>query len=332
MTAWGAARRLTAWTRGFGAGGPADRPVSPTRVLGGVAAGLLLLVNLGGVAVQIHLIVIGHHIDFTGYQAVTTALLHDGNIYSANAQGWIFYRWSPLAAYLLLPVVAMGLGIWRLLHFLMLLALRDWRLILLAAVSWPFWADVEQGSVLTLCFVAAVLALRGSRASGALYLVLCLLIPRPLMAPVAVWLLWQHPGWRLPFVAAAAAQLGVLAAIGELGVWVRVLVGSSSEMTSGANMGPSALFGEWWIVLGLPLAAWLTYRGRLGLASLAASPYWLLYYLLFGLLEFVRPAVPNDARGSSASARTSGAWRWLRRRRGVPGTAQVGSQPAEGRV
>ncbi len=273
-----------------------------TRVALGIAVGLIVLVDLAGVAVQIHLMITGHRNDFSGYQTVTAALLHGGDLYAADARGWIFYRWSPLAAYALLPVVAMGFWAWRLLHFVMLLALRDWGLIALVAVSWPFWADVEQGSVMTLCFVAAVLALRGSRAGGATYLVLCLLIPRPLMAPVALWLLWRYPRWRLPFVAAAALQVGILAAMGELGPWVRVLVGSSSEMTSGANMGPSALIGDWWIVLGLPLAVWLTLRGRLGLASLAASPYWLLYYLLFALLEFVRPVVPNDAPGSAASA------------------------------
>lgn len=43
-----------------------------------------------------------------------------------------------------------------------------------------------------------------------------------------------------------------------------------------------------WVPIGLALAAWLTWKGRLGYASLAASPYWLPYYLLFALLELVR--------------------------------------------
>jgi hypothetical protein len=300
MTASRTLHALSAWVDGRRAWRPVRRAASATRVLVGVVAGLLVLVDLGGVAIQIQLIVVGHHIDFAGYQTVTAALLHRGDIYASNSQGWIFYRWSPLAAYLLVPVVALGLWPWRLLHFAVLAALRDWRLVALVAVSWPFWADVEQGSVLTFCFVAAVLALRGSRTAGAVYLALCLLIPRPLMAPVALWLLWQHPRWRLPFLAAAAAQVGLLAAMGDLGAWVRVLAGSSSEMTSGANMGPSVVLGYWWPILGLPLAAWFTWRGRLGLASLAASPYWLLYYLLFGLLEFVRPGVPSDQPGGAA--------------------------------
>lgn len=259
-----------------------------------VALALFLLVNLGGIAVQLGLMlathpVPGHHTDFAGYQAVTHALLTGGNIYAPDATGWIFFRWSPLAAYLLLPVVAMGVWAWRAVHFLLLLALGDWRLIAIALVFWPFWADVEQGSVITLAFVAAALALRGNRAGGAAYLAMCLLMPRPLMAPIALWLLWRHPGWRLPFVVAALAQVGVLAAMGELLPWARVLVGSTSEMLSGANMGPSVLIGWWWAVIGVPAALWLTYRGRLGLASLAASPYWLLYYPIFLLLELIRP-------------------------------------------
>ena len=42
-------------------------------------------------------------------------------------------------------------------------------------------------------------------------------------------------------------------------------------------------------IAGLALAVWLTWQGRLGFASLAASPYWLPHYLLMGLLE----AQPN---------------------------------------
>jgi hypothetical protein len=43
--------------------------------------------------------------------------------------------------------------------------------------------------------------------------------------------------------------------------------------------------GAAWVPIGLALAAYLTIRGRLGLASLAAAPYWFGYYLVFVLLE-----------------------------------------------
>jgi len=46
--------------------------------------------------------------------------------------------------------------------------------------------------------------------------------------------------------------------------------------------------GSLWVPIGLVLAAWLTWRGRLGFASLAASPYWLPYYLFMPFLELRR--------------------------------------------
>jgi hypothetical protein len=41
----------------------------------------------------------------------------------------------------------------------------------------------------------------------------------------------------------------------------------------------------WLSLLLLPVAGWLTYRGRLGLASLAVTPYILPSYLLMLALE-----------------------------------------------
>ena len=50
------------------------------------------------------------------------------------------------------------------------------------------------------------------------------------------------------------------------------------------------------------LADLFTKRGHLGMASLAASPYWLAYYLQFGLLEFVKPPDDPLARAHAAPA------------------------------
>lgn len=47
-----------------------------------------------------------------------------------------------------------------------------------------------------------------------------------------------------------------------------------------------------WVPIGLALGAWLTWKGRLGLASLAVSPYVLPYYLVMALLELV----PQDRK------------------------------------
>jgi len=49
------------------------------------------------------------------------------------------------------------------------------------------------------------------------------------------------------------------------------------------GLWPGALHGLVWVPIGLALTAWFTYRRRLGIASLVASPYWLLQY---GLMLF----------------------------------------------
>ena len=67
------------------------------------------------------------------------------------------------------------------------------------------------------------------------------------------------------------------------------------------NYGPSRFIGLLWIPIGVALAVLLTWRGRLGLASLAISPYWLPYYFLMLLLEFA-PARQPRAESAPAGA------------------------------
>ena len=69
--------------------------------------------------------------------------------------------------------------------------------------------------------------------------------------------------------------------------WVARLLDSTADIGSDFNIGPSALIGSWWLIVGIPLGIWLTWRGRIGLAGLAVSPYVLPYYLLIGVLELV---------------------------------------------
>ena len=202
----------------------------------------------------------------------------------AVAPPWTF-RWSPIAAWILLFLTAVGPFPWLLAQFASLLALPR-RVALLALLTVPFWADVYEGNILTFSLVLAVLALRGSRYASLAYLALVLLVPRPLMLPVAAWLLWQRPSLRWPAVGIFMVHgIGVLL-IGYGAEWLQRLVTSGDEIAL-HNAGPSALIGVWWIPIGLALAGFLTWRGRLGLASLAASPYLILYYWIFGLLEFV---------------------------------------------
>jgi hypothetical protein len=197
---------------------------------------------------------------------------------------WTF-RWSPVAAWMLLGLTAVGPFPWLVAQFASLLALPR-RVALLALLTVPFWADVYEGNILTFSLVLAVLALRGSRVASLGYFALVLLVPRPLMIPVAAWLLWQRPSLRLPGVAVFLVHGLLVLIVGYGGEWLQRLVTSGDEIAL-HNAGPSALIGAWWIPIGVALALFFTWRGRLGLASLAASPYLILYYWIFGLLEFV---------------------------------------------
>jgi hypothetical protein len=142
--------------------------------------------------------------------------------------------------------------------------------------------------------LAAAWALRGSRIATGIYLVLVFLVPRPLMLPVAAWLLWKRTEWRGPFVAAFALHAVAVIATGWAGPWLGTLVAAGADASLPSNVGPGRLIGTLpWILIGLPLAAYLTWRGRLGFASIAASPYWLPYYLIMPLLELVNARRSN---------------------------------------
>jgi hypothetical protein len=160
------------------------------------------------------------------------------------------------------------------------------RIALLALLTVPFWADVYEGNILTFAFVLAALALRGSRLAALAFIGLGILVPRPLMIPVAVWLLWKRPDLRIPSAAIFVVHAVLVALTGFGGQWLQRLATSGDEIAL-HNAGPSALIGPWWIPIGLALAVVFTWRGRLGLASLAASPYLILYYWIFALLELV---------------------------------------------
>lgn len=195
------------------------------------------------------------------------------------------YRWSPLMAPVLAGIAPMGLLAWRVLHVVAALALPTWPMRLLVLASWPFWFDVSLGNVMVFVLLAAAWALRGHRIAGMAFLALTLLIPRPLMLPVAAWLLWRQPSLRIPAAVMAVALAVATLATGLAGAWLGTLAGSTSEIEWMFNVGPSRWLGAWWLLAGIPLAAWLTVKGRVGLASLAVSPYLLPYYLMFGFLH-----------------------------------------------
>ena len=215
---------------------------------------------------------------------------------------WYHYRWSPVVAYLFTLIAPLGLTLWRVAQVVAIATLPDRRVAILALLSWPFWFDIETGNTLIFTFALAWWAIRGSTAAALGYFALLTLVPRPLAVPVALWLFWQRPDLRVPALIIGAVS--VVLAAGMLPQWIGALLGASADLEHELNFGPSRLIGSWWLLIGVPLAGWLTWKGRLGLASLAASPYWLPYYLLMGLLELTNPANRERPR---VAARVDGA-------------------------
>jgi hypothetical protein len=222
--------------------------------------------------------------------------LRDGTLYDG------LFRWSPVAAYPMALVGIAGPVAWAGLHVAALALLRDWRLALLVVASWGFWTDLTAGNAFTFILVAAVLAWRGSRAWSLVYLGLLLLIPRPIQIPLALWLLWQRPDLRLPFAAIFTVHALAVLISGYGPDWIYRLVatgGPEMGLPFPLNSAPSAFIGWWWMLIGLPLGAWLLWKGRPGWAGLAVSPYWLPYYLLMPLLEITTDSRRRDHRADS---------------------------------
>ncbi len=199
------------------------------------------------------------------------------------------FRWSPVVAWIFVPLTVLGPLGWRLLHGAALLLLPDRRLALIVALSWPFWFDVAAGNIVTFVFVAAVLGLRGNRIGELATLALAMLAPRPLVLPLAAWLIWRRPRLRAPAAALVVAHALLLLPVGWAGQWgERLFSVLPQQLGIAFDVGPSRFVGAWWVPIGLVLAVVLMVRNRVGWACLAAAPYWLPYYLVMPLLELGR--------------------------------------------
>lgn len=266
--------------------------------LAAVAIGLVAAVNLFLAARSLGVVLAGGTaVDWEQYAEAGRRVFAGADLFAVtDTYAW---HYSPLLAALFAPLSVLGAGGWRLLHLVAVLALPTWPMRLIGLASWPFWYDVEAGNVLAFVVLAAAWALRGSRVGTSAYLVLLLLVPRPLMLPVGAWILWRRPEWRVPFAAALAVHGLAVLATGWADEWLVALVAAGADVANPSNVGPSRFMGTIpWLIIGLPLAAWLTIRGRLGLASLAASPYWLPYYLLMLLLELRGSRLPLRPPGA----------------------------------
>jgi hypothetical protein len=201
------------------------------------------------------------------------------------------FRYSPVAIWVIQPIaVATGAVGFALLQFASLLALPR-TIGLIVAVSFPFWFDVLWGNPFTFVFVAAFLALRGNRVAIIGFIVLTLLMPRPIQVPLLVWLLWREPWVRLPFAGIFLAHAGLVLWSGYTVDWVRSLMDASGfEATQAYNFGPTRFVGYAWFVVGVPLAVYL-FRRHPGWAGLAISPYVFGQYWLMVLVD---PQMASD--------------------------------------
>lgn len=122
-------------------------------------------------------------------------------------------------------------------------------------------------------------------------------MPRPVLVPLAVWLLLRDPRLRLPTLALVIAHFVAAAAMGLLDDWIRTAVIYAS--TNQIGIGPSRVLGIAGLLIGIPIATWLAWRGRMGWAGLAMSGYLLPQYLLVLLFE----SRPPEARAATDTNR-----------------------------
>jgi hypothetical protein len=227
---------------------------------------------------------------------------------AANPYANPAFHWSVPAAWLWTGVVVpMGFLAWSALHFAALATIRDWRVVAASLLTFPFWFDLGSGNMLTFAFVAAWHALAGRRWGIVVFCVLAAFVPRPLMLPVLAVLLWRSGTARLAFGAAAVVVVFAGLATGTLGDWLRLLViAPANEYGAVWNIGPSSIIGVAWVPIGLVLAAVLTWRGHIGLASLAISPYLIHYYAIMVLLELHLHDAPVEHRRGVQVPRRAG--------------------------
>jgi hypothetical protein len=269
---------------------------------------LLLLVLAASIAIPAGLLLLAVNAMLIERALITVAVFWQGSAvdwnllnhasHSPDPYAWPTYRWSPVAAPVLAIATSLGLLAWRVAQVAALAVFRDWRAMIAIVLTAPFWLDFTGGQ--TMIFVAAAgwAAYRGSRAGTLAWFLLAVLMPRPLMLPLTAWLLWRRPETRSWFAAIFLVHGAMVLGSGHAADWAgRLLATARDEITHPGNIAPSRLIGVAWMPIGLVLGAWLTWRGRLGLASLAMQPYLFGYYLLMLVLE-LRPR-----RGGGAAPR-----------------------------
>lgn len=208
-----------------------------------------------------------------------------GTVYAIESDG-VRFLWSPVMAWLMAGVAVLGYWPWVAAHVAAAFLVRSPVLVLLLLVSYGFWFDTAQGNIVVFLGVAAMLALQGIRWGRLAFLALMILAPRPLGVPLGLWLLWSDRTLWKPASLMFIAHLALVALSGLGLEWFGAMV--SSDLAPGITVGPTAWFGRWWLIAGIPLAIFLAKRGLFGWAGLAMSPYVTPQYVLWPLIDLVR--------------------------------------------
>lgn len=246
-------------------------------------------------------ITFGGQTDWRAHTEAGIRILQGLNPYTEFG-GYFGLRWSPIISYAFGLLAWLPFWAWAALHVVAALGFRDWRVSALVLVSWPFILDTIDGGIMIFVALAAWWAYRGSRFGTAAFFAFVLLVPRPMMLPLSIWLLWNRPGLRVPLLAMALVHVMAVLASGWGDEWVgRLLSSGVGPIVDPVNISPSRFLGSTWVPIGLILAAGLMWKGRLGWASLAASPYVLPPYLLMLLLDVrrLRPERESEHRPAS---------------------------------
>lgn len=248
------------------------------------AIGLFAAVNVVMASLQIAVMLIGSDaVDWQIY-IVASDRFWAGTLYQP-AESWYAWRYSPVAVFPFAALAPVGQTIWRVLLLASLVTLPR-RVAFLALASYPLWFAIHAGSVIVLVVMAAYWALRGRWWAIGAFLILALLIPRPLMIPIVIWVLWKESGWRIAFVILFVVHAGLVAATGYLDDWVTMLLATGAqEIESVFNVAPSAIIGPAWVLVAIPLALWAFRTQRPALSGLLLQPYWLPYYLMILLAD-----------------------------------------------
>ena len=220
--------------------------------------------------------------DWGTWLAAATAV-QDGTLYASSG----VFVWSPIVAWLFVAITPLGYWTWFAIHVGSVLLLRNRLLIVAVLTSGPFWIDTTSGNFFTFVALAGGFAIRGSRVGGIAFLALTLLMPRPIQVPLAIWLVARNRELWLPAAGLVSVSAVLVGLSGYAGEWLAMLRSYGAAYPfPGWDLGPTRFLGSLWLIVGIPLATWLLWHGRVGWAGMAMSPYLIPQYPLALLWEW----------------------------------------------